>query len=85
MHSELGAQAASAGTQYLADTSEALSAREIEVLSLVARGASNSAIASRLIISPHTVKRHMANIYQKLGVATRTAAAIRARELGIAV
>ncbi|HEU5098605.1 MAG TPA: LuxR C-terminal-related transcriptional regulator, partial [Roseiflexaceae bacterium] len=72
-----------AGALYLADSVETLSAREVEVLSLLARGASNAAIASRLIISPHTVKRHVANILQKLGVATRTEAAIRARELGI--
>jgi ATP/maltotriose-dependent transcriptional regulator MalT len=77
------APAVPAGALYLADTSETLSAREVEVLDLVARGASNSAIAARLIISPHTVKRHLANIYQKLGVATRTEAVIRARELGI--
>jgi predicted ATPase/DNA-binding NarL/FixJ family response regulator/transcriptional regulator with XRE-family HTH domain len=82
---EHGAQAAPAGAQRLANTNEALSAREIEVLSLVARGASNSTIAARLIISPHTVKRHVANICQKLGVATRTEAAVRARELGIVV
>jgi predicted ATPase/DNA-binding NarL/FixJ family response regulator/transcriptional regulator with XRE-family HTH domain len=62
---------------------EALSPREVEVLGLVARGASNAAIAAHLIISPHTVKRHVANICQKLGVATRTQAAVRARELGL--
>jgi ATP/maltotriose-dependent transcriptional regulator MalT len=76
---EHGTPAAPVGKLYLSDTVETLSAREAEVLSLVARGASNAAIATRLIISPHTVKRHVANICQKLGVATRTEAAVRAR------
>jgi predicted ATPase/DNA-binding NarL/FixJ family response regulator/transcriptional regulator with XRE-family HTH domain len=80
---EHGGQILAAGALYLAGTSEALSAREIEVLDLVARGASNAAIADQLIISPHTVKRHIANIFEKLDVTTRTEAAIRARELGI--
>jgi LuxR family maltose regulon positive regulatory protein len=64
-------------------SSEALSAREIEVLRLIADGASNTTIADRLIISPHTAKRHVANILGKLDAATRTEAALRARELGL--
>jgi LuxR family maltose regulon positive regulatory protein len=62
---------------------EALSARELEVLRLLAGGSSNSEIAERLVISPHTAKRHVANILGKLGAATRTEAAARARELGL--
>jgi ATP/maltotriose-dependent transcriptional regulator MalT len=73
-----------AGALVVAETGETLSQREVEVLRLVARGASNPDIAARLIISPHTVKRHVANICQKLGVATRTEAALRALALGIA-
>jgi DNA-binding CsgD family transcriptional regulator len=54
---------------------EALSAREREVLSLVAEGRSNVAIARRLELSEHTVKRHVANILLKLDLPTRAAAA----------
>ncbi len=52
----------------------ALSARENEVLDLVAGGASNAQIAERLWISPATVKKHLENIYAKLAVGSRTAA-----------
>jgi DNA-binding NarL/FixJ family response regulator len=52
----------------------ALSVREIEVLSLVARGASNKEIARGLHISEATVKSHLIHIFSKLGVADRTAA-----------
>ncbi|MGE0314176.1 MAG: LuxR C-terminal-related transcriptional regulator [Lautropia sp.] len=57
-----------------------LSARELEVLTLLAAGDSNKVIARRLDLSPHTVKRHVANILGKLGVDTRgqAAAAFRA-------
>jgi DNA-binding CsgD family transcriptional regulator len=51
-----------------------LSARELEVLRLVAAGKSNREIASTLVISEHTVARHLQNIYAKLGVSSRTAA-----------
>lgn len=60
-----------------------LSAREAEVLSLVADGAANSAIAARLHISDATVKSHLVHIYTKLGVSSRTAAVAAARERGI--
>jgi DNA-binding NarL/FixJ family response regulator len=51
-----------------------LTAREIEVLGLVAAGKRNREIAAALVISPHTVARHLQNIFAKLGVASRTAA-----------
>jgi DNA-binding CsgD family transcriptional regulator/tetratricopeptide (TPR) repeat protein len=51
-----------------------LTARELEVLRLVATGKSNREIASALVISEHTVARHVQNILTKLGVASRTAA-----------
>jgi pimeloyl-ACP methyl ester carboxylesterase/DNA-binding CsgD family transcriptional regulator len=54
---------------------EALSAREREVLALVADGLSNAAIAERLHLSEHTAKRHVANILLKLDLPTRAAAA----------
>jgi pimeloyl-ACP methyl ester carboxylesterase/DNA-binding NarL/FixJ family response regulator len=53
----------------------ALSAREREVLELVAEGLTNAAIGARLRLSDHTVKRHVANILLKLDLPTRTAAA----------
>jgi pimeloyl-ACP methyl ester carboxylesterase/DNA-binding CsgD family transcriptional regulator len=54
---------------------EALTAREREVLALVAEGRSNASIAQRLRLSEHTVKRHVANILLKLDLPTRAAAA----------
>jgi DNA-binding CsgD family transcriptional regulator len=54
---------------------EGLTAREREVLALVAEGRSNASIAQRLQLSEHTVKRHVANILLKLDLPTRAAAA----------
>jgi DNA-binding CsgD family transcriptional regulator len=51
-----------------------LTARELEVLRLVAAGKSNRAISEELVISEHTVARHLQNIFAKLGVSSRTAA-----------
>jgi len=52
----------------------ALTRREFEVLRLVAQGLSNPAIAERLVLSEHTVHRHLANILSKLGLPSRAAA-----------
>ncbi|MBV1797677.1 alpha/beta fold hydrolase [Siccirubricoccus sp. G192] len=60
-----------------------LSAREREILRLVARGLSNSAIAADRALSEHTVKRHVANILTKLGLPTRAAAAALAARADI--
>ncbi|MDQ1084883.1 MULTISPECIES: response regulator transcription factor [Microbacterium] len=60
-----------------------LSVREIEVLRLVARGASNAEVAGRLHITDATVKSHLAHVFSKLGVSSRTAAVSAARALGI--
>ncbi len=65
------------------DTGETLSERELEVLRLLVRGAENATIAEELIVSIHTVKTHVAHILAKLGVPSRTVAAIKAKELGL--
>lgn len=61
-----------------------LSAREVEVLRLVAAGKSNREIAAALTISEHTVARHLQNIFAKLGVSSRTAAGAFAFEHDLA-
>jgi len=66
-----------------APAAEALSAREVEVLTLVARGAANKAVARELYISETTVKTHLSHIFTKLGVDDRTAAVTVALDRGI--
>jgi len=60
---------------------EPLTGREMEVLKLIGSGLTNDDIASRLVISRATVKRHISNVYGKLDVPGRTQAILRAREL----
>lgn len=60
-----------------------LSAREIEVLELVAAGRSNAEVAAILYVSEATVKSHLVHVFAKLDVASRTAAVSQARRLGI--
>jgi two-component system nitrate/nitrite response regulator NarL len=62
---------------------EPLTAREVEVLELLAQGLPNKTIAARLGISDQTVKFHVASICGKLGAANRTEAARRALRLGV--
>ncbi|KAA3662488.1 MAG: helix-turn-helix transcriptional regulator [Chloroflexi bacterium] len=62
---------------------EPLSSRELEVLGLLVNGLSNQAIADELVIAISTVKKHVNNIFGKLGVASRTQAVNRARDLNI--
>lgn len=62
---------------------EPLSERELEILQLIAGGLSNQEIGSQLYLSLNTVKAHTRNIYGKLGVNSRTQAAVKARTLGI--
>jgi len=62
---------------------ETMSARELEVLKLAADGLSNREIAERLFVTVGTVKKHLNNIFGKLGVERRTQAVTRARELNL--
>jgi LuxR family maltose regulon positive regulatory protein len=62
---------------------EPLSAREHEVLQLIAEGLTNQDVATRLYLSPHTVKVHTRNIFTKLAVKNRTQAVARGKALGI--
>jgi len=83
---ELGAVPDVAAVDSLTGTAtdtHGLSARELEVLRLVAAGRSNREIATELVISEHTVARHVQNIFRKLGVSSRTAASAFAYEHGL--
>jgi LuxR family maltose regulon positive regulatory protein len=60
-----------------------LSERELELLRLVAAGYSNQEIAEKLFLAIGTVKKHLNNIFGKLGASSRTQAIVRARELDL--
>jgi DNA-binding NarL/FixJ family response regulator len=60
-----------------------LTAREVEILGLIAAGCSNAEIGRRLGIAPKTVRNHVANVLNKLEVADRSQAIVRAREAGL--
>jgi len=67
----------------VADPFPGLTARERDVLDLVAAGHGNSAIAEQLVLSPKTVANHISSIFVKLAVANRSAAIVRARQGGL--
>ena len=60
-----------------------ITARELEILTLVARGLSNREIATELFVSENTVKTHCSRAFDKLGAARRTQAVQRGKELGL--
>jgi NarL family two-component system response regulator LiaR len=60
-----------------------ITARELEILALVARGLSNREIAAQLFVSENTVKTHCSRAFDKLGAARRTQAVQRGKELGL--
>ncbi len=60
-----------------------ITARELEVLTLVAGGFSNREIATQLFVSENTVKTHCARTFDKLGAVRRTQAVLRGKELGL--
>ena len=62
---------------------EPLTAREIEVLALLAEGLSNDEIGDRLFVTANTVKSHLSHAYAKLGATSRTSAVARARAIGL--
>ncbi len=61
-----------------------LTDRELEVLTLIAAGASNTQIARRLVLSDKTVRNHVSNVFTKIGADDRAQAIVRAREAGLA-
>jgi DNA-binding NarL/FixJ family response regulator len=80
----LQARRAMPGAEAAEDTPlSVLSKRELEVLGLVAEGLTNHQIADRLVLSEHTVNRHVANILRKLGLPSRAAAASLAGRYGL--
>ena len=85
-----GPQIASRLTGFLrepeADPSRAfpeLTAREREILDLIARGYDNAGISARLFLSPNTVRNHISRVFAKLGISSRAQAIVRAREAGL--
>ncbi len=83
MMAELNRLSARTGKKVAQTLADPLSERELGVLRLLADGCSNKEIGSRLHITEGTVKNHMTNILEKLGVLDRTQAALRAREMGL--
>ncbi len=84
IHSTITRESGEESRHALAAHALDLTHREIEVLRLIARGATNREIADQLVVSEGTVKNHLSSILSKMGVRDRTQAALKARELGLA-
>jgi LuxR family maltose regulon positive regulatory protein len=83
MQKARAAQTVSKSPSFSGNLVDPLTARELDVLHLLAEGLSNKQIASKLIVAPSTVKQHLKNIYVKLDVHSRTQAVVRAREIDL--
>lgn len=79
----LEAQLSPLETGFSGNSDSILTEREIEILELIAEGYTNNEIGHHLFISPHTVKSHMINIFNKLNVSDRTQAAVTGVRKGI--
>ena len=84
---DLGPAAAKPAPPFVPDTAQqqslGISDRELEILTLIARGLSNREIATQLFVSENTVKTHCSRAFDKLGAARRTQAVQRCKELGL--
>jgi LuxR family maltose regulon positive regulatory protein len=83
LRSAFGAEPAAPHTTAVPGLIDPLTNRELEVLQMLAAGKSNQAIASQLVITLDTVKKHVSHLLGKLGAANRTEAVSRARELSL--
>ena len=81
-HSALAPAVANRLMQRMRQPIDQPTARELEVLSMVAEGRSNAEIAHALVLSEATVKSHLVHLFTKFGVTSRTAAVAKARQLG---
>ena len=83
LRSAFGAEPAAPDAAAVPGLIDPLTSRELEVLQMLAAGKSNQAIASQLVVTLDTVKKHVSHLLGKLGAANRTEAVARARELGL--
>jgi NarL family two-component system response regulator LiaR len=87
VHAAAAAAVASNSTPFAPDAGRqqalGITARELEILTLIAGGLSNREIATQLFVSENTVKTHCARVFDKLGAARRTQAVQRGKELGL--
>jgi LuxR family transcriptional regulator, maltose regulon positive regulatory protein len=83
LRSAFGAEPAAPYTAAVPGLVDPLTSRELEVLEMLAAGSSNQVIASQLVVTLDTVKKHVSHVPGKLGAANRTEAVARARELSL--
>ena len=83
LRSAFGAEPAAPHAAAVPGLIDPLTSRELEVLQMLAVGTSNQAIASQLVVTLDSVKKHVSHVLSKLGAANRTEAVARARELSL--